>query len=109
MFGDDPLGKIEESEKKLFLNQLNSTSIKPQEISSNNVKELGKNSGVSGVSQGNNTGNIAMVPMGNKSNQSLVRNDTGPVLTSGPTMKIHPNFDVDNFIAPINMANFNVV
>ena len=49
-----------------------------------------------------------MVPMGNKSNQSLVRNDTGG-LTSGPTMKIHPNFDVDNFVAPINMANFNVV
>ena len=21
----------------------------------------------------------------------------------------HPNFDVDNFVAPINMANFNVV
>jgi len=111
-FGDDPLGKIEEDEKKLFLNEIlsgiDSNTIKPQEISSNNVKELGKNSGVSGVSQGNNTGNIAMVPMGNKSNQSLVRNDTGG-LTSGPTMKIHPNFDVDNFVAPINMANFNVV
>ena len=111
-FGDDPLGKIEEDEKKLFLNEIlsgiDSNTIKPQEISSNNVKELGKNSGVSGVSQGNNTGNIAMVPMGNKSNQSLVRNDTGG-LTSGPTMKIHPNFDVDNFVAPINMANFNIV
>ena len=47
--------------------------------------------------------------MCNNSNQSLARNDTGPVLTSGPTMKVHPNFDVDNFVAPINMANFNVV
>ena len=53
--------------------------------------------------------NLAVLPMGNNSNQSLTRNDTGPVLTSGPTMKIHPNFDVDNFVAPINMANFNVV
>ena len=111
-FGDDPLGKIEEDEKKLFLNEIlsgiDSNTIKPQEISSNNVKELGKNSGVSGGSQGSNAGNVAMVPMGNKSNQSLVRNDTGG-LTSGPTMKIHPNFDVDNFVAPINMANFNIV
>ena len=108
MFGDDPLGKIEENEKKLFLEQLNSTAIKPQEISSNNVKERGTTGGVSGVSQGSNAGNVAMVPMGNKSNQSLVRNDTGG-LTSGPTMKIYPNFDVDNFVAPINRANFNIV
>ena len=108
MFGDDPLGKIEENEKKLFLEQLNSTAIKPQEIPSNNVKERGTTGGVSGVSQGSNAGNVAMVPMGNKSNQSLVRNDTGG-LTSGPTMKIYPNFDVDNFVAPINRANFNIV
>ena len=38
-FGDDPLGKIEENEKKLFLDKLNDTAIKSQEISSNNVKE----------------------------------------------------------------------
>ena len=107
MFGDDPLGKIEESEKRLFLNQLNSTSIKPQEISSNNVKELENASGVSGGSRRGNAGNISMVPMGNKPKQ-LVRNDTGG-LTSGPDMKVHLNFDPDNFIAPINMANFNVV
>tara|TARA_A100000164_G_scaffold82644_1_gene70439 strand:+ start:105 stop:1457 length:1353 start_codon:yes stop_codon:yes gene_type:complete len=107
MFGDDPLGKIEENEKKLFLDQLNSTNIKPQELSSNNVKELGNNSSVSGGSRRGNAGNVSMIPMGNKSNQ-LVANDTGG-LTSGPDMKIHLNFDPDNFIAPINMANFNVV
>ena len=107
MFGDDPLGKIEESEKRLFLNQLNSTSIKPQEISSNNVKELENASGVSGGSRSGNAGNISMVPMGNKPNQ-LVRNDTGG-LTSGPTMKIHSNFDPDNFVASINRANLNIV
>ena len=111
-FGDDPLGKIEEDDKKLFVEEflsgLDSNAIKPQQISSNNVKELGRTSGVSGVSGGNNSGNVAMVPMGNKSNQSLVRNDTGG-LTSGPTMKIYPNFDADNFVAPINRANFNIV
>ena len=99
---------VEENEKKLFLDQLDSTNIKPQELSSNNVKERGTNSGVSGSSRRGNAGNVAMVPMGNKSNQSLVRNDTGG-LTSGPAMKIHPNFDGDNFVAPINMANFNIV
>ena len=108
MFGDDPLGKIEENEKKLFLEQLNSTAIKPQEISSNNVKERGTTSGASGVSQGGNANNVAVLPMGNSSKESLVRNDTGG-LTSGPTMKIHSNFDADNFVAPINMANFNIV
>lgn len=108
MFGDDPLGKIEENEKKLFLEQLNSTAIKPQEISSNNVKERRTTSGVSGGSQGGNANNVAVLPMGNNSKQSLVRNDTGG-LTSGPTMKIHSNFDADNFVAPINMANFNIV
>ena len=108
MFGDDPLGKIEENEKKLFLEQLNSTTIKPQEISSNNVKESGTISGVSGVSQGNNASNVAVLPMDKNSNGSLVRNDTGGLL-SGPTMKLHPNFDIDNFIAPINMVNFNIV
>ena len=107
-FGDDPLGKIEENEKKLFLDKLNDTAIKSQEISSNNVKERGTNSGVSGSSRRGNAGNVAMVPMGNKSNQSLVRNDTGG-LTSGPTMKIHSNFDPDNFIASINRANLNIV
>ena len=107
-FGDDALGKIEENEKKLFLDKLNDTAIKSQEISSNNVKERGTNSGVSGSSRRGNAGNVAMVPMGNKSNQSLVRNDTGG-LTSGPTMKIHSNFDPDNFIASINRANLNIV
>ena len=107
-FGDDPLGMIEENEKKLFLDKLNDTAIKSQEISSNNVKERGTNSGVSGSSRRGNAGNVAMVPMGNKSNQSLVRNDTGG-LTSGPTMKIHSNFDPDNFIASINRANLNIV
>ena len=107
-FGDDPLGKIEENEKKLFLDKLNDTAIKSQEISSNNVKERGTNSGVSGSSRRGNAGNVAMVPMGNKSNQSLVRNDTGG-LTSGPTMKIHSNFDPDKFIASINRANLNIV
>ena len=57
---------------------------------------------------GGSGSNLAVLPMGNNSKESLVRNDTGG-LTSGPTMKIHPNFDVDNFVAPINMANFNVV
>jgi hypothetical protein len=108
MFSDDPLGKIEENEKKLFLEQLNSTTIKPQEISSNNVKESGTISGVSGGTQSGNAGNVAVLPMNKNSNGSLVRNDTGG-LSSGPTMKIHPNFDIDNFVAPINMANFNVV
>ena len=108
MFGDDPLGKIEENEKKLFLEQLNSTAIKPQEISSNNVKERGTTSGASGVSQGGNANNVAVLPMGNSSKESLVRNDTGG-LTSGPTMKIHSNFDPDNFVASINRANLNIV
>ena len=107
-FGDDPLGKIEENEKKLFLEQLNSTAIKPQEISSNNVKERGTTSGASGVSQGGNANNVAVLPMGNSSKESLVRNDTGG-LTSGPTMKIHSNFDPDNFVASINRANLNIV
>ena len=108
MFGDDPLGKIEENEKKLFLEQLNSTAIKPQEIASNNVKERGTTSGASGVSQGGNANNVAVLPMGNSSKESLVRNDTGG-LTSGPTMKIHSNFDPDNFVASINRANLNIV
>ena len=108
MFGDDPLGKIEENEKKLFLEQLNSSAIKPQEISSNNVKERGTTSGASGVSQGGNANNVAVLPMGNSSKESLVRNDTGG-LTSGPTMKIHSNFDPDNFVASINRANLNIV
>ena len=75
---------------------------------SNNVKELGNSTGTLGVSQGGNAGNVAVLPMGNNSNQSLVANDTGG-LTSGPDMKIHLNFDPDNFIAPINMANYNIV
>ena len=107
MFGDDPLGKIEENEKKLFLDQLNSTNIKPQELSSNNVKERIIES-PSGGSRRGNAGNLAVVPMSNNKNQTLVANDTGG-LTSGPDMKVHLNFDPDNFIAPINMANFNVV
>ena len=107
MFGDDPLGKIEENEKKLFLDQLNSTNIKPQELSSNNVKERIIES-PSGGSRRGNAGNLAVVPMSNNKNQTLVANDTGG-LSSGPDMKIHSNFDVDNFVAPINMANFNVV
>ena len=107
MFGDDPLGKIEENEKKLFLDQLDSTNIKPQELSSNNVKQRIIES-PSGGSRRGNAGNIAVVPMGNNKNQTLVANDTGG-LTSGPDMKVHLNFDPDNFIAPINMANFNVV
>ena len=46
--------------------------------------------------------------MGKNSNETLVRNDTGG-LSSGPSMKLHPNFDIDNFVAPINMASFNIV
>ena len=66
--------------------------------------------GVSRTSQRNNAGgnNVAVLPMSNNSNQTLVRNDTGG-LTSGPTMKIHSNFDPDNFVASINRANLNIV
>ena len=107
MFGDDPLGEIDPKKKDLFLKELSSVNINPKELSKK-ISSLDNINNTSGVSQGGNAGNVAVLPMGNNSNQSLVRNDTGG-LTSGPTMKIHPNFDADNFVAPINMANFNVV
>ena len=106
-FGKDPLGKLDDDKKEEFLKTLTPTS------SNIKVKELSKKipsdvSGVSGGTQSGNAGNVAVLPMNKNSNGSLVRNDTGG-LSSGPTMKIHPNFDIDNFVAPINMANFNVV
>jgi hypothetical protein len=106
-FGKDPLGKLDDDKKEEFLKTLTPTS------SNIKVKELSKKipsdvSGVSGSTQSGNAGNVAVLPMNKNSNGSLVRNDTGG-LSSGPTMKIHPNFDIDNFVAPINMANFNVV
>ena len=108
-FGDDPLGKLDNTKKNEFLKQLipNSSNVNPKELS----KKVSSVQNVNAVSSGQNTGgggNVAVLPMGNNSNQTLVRNDTGG-LTSGPTMKIHANFDTDNFIAPINMANFNIV
>ena len=106
-FGDDPLGDIDPNKKEEFLKQLSTVSINPKELS----KKVSSVENVNGVSSGQNTGgggNVAVLPMGNNSNQTLVRNDTGG-LTSGPTMKIHANFDTDNFIVPINMANFNIV
>jgi hypothetical protein len=107
-FGDDPLGKLEKDEKDEFLKQLipNASNVNPKELS----KKVSSVQNVNGVSSGQNTGggdNVAVLPM-NNNNQGLVRNDTGG-LTSGPAMKIHPNFDGDNFVAPINMANFNIV
>ena len=108
-FGTNPLGNLEEDKKQEFLKQLvpNVSNVNPKELS----KKVSSVQNVNGVSSGQNTGgggNVAVLPMGGKSNESLVRNDTGG-LTSGPTMKIHANFDADNFIAPINMANFNIV
>ena len=108
-FGDDPLGKLDKTKKEDFLKQLipNASNVNPKELS----KKVSSVQNVNGVSSGQNTGgggNVAVLPMSEKSNESLVRNDTGG-LTSGPTMKIHANFDADNFIAPINMANFNIV
>ena len=106
-FGDDPLGDIDPKKKEDFLKQLSGVNINPRELSKK-IPEGGNVGSTSGVSQGNNAGNIAVLPMGNNKNQNLVRNDTGG-LTSGPTMKVHSNFDIDNFVAPINMANFNIV
>jgi len=110
-FGDDPLGKLDDTKKEEFLKQLipNVSNVNPKELSKK-VSSVQNVNGVSGGSQRNNSGanNVAVLPMGNNSKQSLVRNDTGG-LTSGPTMKIHSNFDADNFVAPINMANFNIV
>ena len=89
------------------MKQLSGVNINPRELSKK-IPEGGNVGSTSGVSQGNNAGNIAVLPMSNNKNQNLVRNDTGG-LTSGPTMKVHSNFDFDNFVAPINMANFNIV
>ena len=107
-FGEDPLGDIDPKDKEEFLKKLSGVNINPRELSKK-IPEGGNVGGTSGSLSTNNAGNVAVLPMGNKSsNQSLVRNDTGG-LVDGPSMKIHPNFDVDNFIAPINMANFNIV
>ena len=110
-FGDDPLGKLDKTKKEDFLKQLipNNSNVNPKELSKK-VSSVQNVNGVSGTSQRNNAGgnNVAVLPMGNNSKQSLVRNDTGG-LTSGPTMKIHSNFDPDNFVASINRANLNIV
>ncbi len=110
-FGDDPLGKLDKTKKEDFLKQLipNASNVNPKELSKK-VSSVQNVNGVSGTSQRNNAGgnNVAVLPMGNNSKQSLVRNDTGG-LTSGPTMKIHSNFDPDNFVASINRANLNIV
>ena len=106
-FGDDPLGKLEKDEKEEFLKKLipTSSSIKAKELSKKIPEDI---SSVSGITQSGNAGNVAVLPMGKNSNETLVRNDTGG-LSSGPSMKLHPNFDIDNFVAPINMASFNIV
>ena len=106
-FGDDPLGKLDDTKKDEFLKQLipTSSSIKAKELSKKIPEDV---SSVSGVTQSGNAGNVALLPMGKNSNETLVRNDTGG-LSSGPSMKLHPNFDIDNFVAPINMASFNIV
>ena len=106
-FGDDPLGKLDDTKKDEFLKQLipTSSSIKSKELSKKIPEDV---SSVSGVTQSGNAGNVAVLPMGKNSNETLVRNDTGG-LSSGPSMKLHPNFDIDNFVAPINMASFNIV
>ena len=109
-FGDDPLGKLDKTKKEDFLKQLipNNSNVNPKELSKK-VSSVQNVNGVSGTSQRNTTGNnVAVLPMGNNSKESLVRNDTGG-LTSGPTMKIHSNFDPDNFVASINRANLNIV
>ena len=110
-FGEDPLGKLDKTKKEDFLKQLipNNSNVNPKELSKK-VSSVQNVNGVSGTSQRNNAGgnNVAVLPMGNNSKQSLVRNDTGG-LTSGPTMKIHSNFDPDNFVASINRANLNIV
>ena len=110
-FGDDPLGKLDETKKEDFLKQLipNASNVNPKELSKK-VSSVQNVNGVSGTSQRNNAGgnNVAVLPMRNNSKESLVRNDTGG-LTSGPTMKIHSNFDPDNFVASINRANLNIV
>ena len=110
-FGEDPLGKLDKTKKEDFLKQLipNNSNVNPKELSKK-VSSVQNVNGVSGTSQRNNAGgnNVAVLPMGNNSKESLVRNDTGG-LTSGPTMKIHSNFDPDNFVASINRANLNIV
>ena len=110
-FGDDPLGKLDKTKKEDFLKQLipNNSNVNPKELSKK-VSSVQNVNGVSGTSQRNTAGgnNVAVLPMGNNSKESLVRNDTGG-LTSGPTMKIHSNFDPDNFVASINRANLNIV
>ena len=53
--------------------------------------------------------NVSVLPMGNKSSQpELARNDTGG-LTSGPSMRLYPNVDHDNYVALINKSSLNVV
>jgi len=106
-FGDDPLGDIDPNKKEEFLKQLSTVSLNPKELSKK-VSSVENVNNVSGGSRGGNANNVAVLPMGNNSKESLVRNDTGG-LTSGPTMKIHSNFDPDNFIASINRANLNIV
>ena len=104
-FGDDPLGELDKDKKQKFLKELSGITANPKELS----KKIPENvSNVSGITQSGNAGNVAVLPMGKNSNETLVRNDTGG-LSSGPSMKLHPNFDIDNFVAPINMASFNIV
>ena len=109
-FGDDPLGKLDDTKKDEFLKQLTptSSSIKPanKKIFGVNVDQGGAAGAINRTFGGGN--NVSVLPMGKNSNETLVRNDTGG-LSSGPSMKLHPNFDIDNFIAPINMASFNIV
>ena len=60
------------------------------------------------VGGGNGT-NVSVLPMGNNSPQpELARNDTGG-LTSGPSMRLYPNVDHDNYVALINKSSLNVV
>ena len=108
-FGEDPLGKLDKTKKEDFLKQLipNPSNVNPKELSKK-VSSVQNVNNVSSGGSGGGGGNVAVLPMSNNSNQTLVRNDAGG-LTSGPTMKIHSNFDPDNFVASINRANLNIV
>ena len=106
----DPLENNEKIDKQ-FVRELQSLPFSEKIIEpkvKNYLSENKRKSLRSTVGGGNGT-NVSVLPMGNNSPQpELARNDTGG-LTSGPSMRLYPNVDHDNYVALINKSSLNVV
>ena len=53
--------------------------------------------------------NVSVLPMGNNSPKSDLISNSTTGLTDGPSMRLFPNVDVDNYVALINKSSLNVV